>query len=102
MVANTKIQNQFSKYLRLSTKSAVAKQIKTGVDMTLKTLTQALTDNGIIATGEVGETFDPTKHQAIQSVDSDDVESDQIAQVLQKGYMLQDRVLRPAMVAVAK
>lgn len=88
--------------LAVEADDAVAKQIKTGVDMTLKTLTQALTDNGIIATGEVGETFDPTKHQAIQSVDSDDVESDQIAQVLQKGYMLQDRVLRPAMVAVAK
>ncbi|MGL5887047.1 MAG: nucleotide exchange factor GrpE, partial [Leuconostoc suionicum] len=49
-----------------------------------------------------GESFDPTKHQAIQSVESDEVESDQIAQVLQKGYILQDRVIRPAMVAVAK
>ena len=70
--------------------------------MTLGTLVQALRDNGISATGEVGETFDPTKHQAIQSVASDDVASDQIATVLQKGYMIQDRVLRPAMVAVAK
>jgi len=88
--------------LLVETDDAVAQQIKTGVEMTLKTLSQALTDNGISATGEVGEVFDPTKHQAIQSVDSDEVESDQIATVLQKGYILQDRVLRPAMVAVAK
>ena len=88
--------------LAVEADDAVAKQIKTGVEMTLKTLTQALTDNGIAATGKVGDTFDPTKHQAIQSVDSDEVEVDQIAQVLQKGYTLQDRVLRPAMVAVAK
>ena len=88
--------------LEVEADDAVAKQIKTGVEMTLKTLVQALTDNGISATGEVGETFDPTKHQAIQSVESTSVDSDQIASVLQKGYILQDRVLRPAMVAVAK
>ncbi|GMA70618.1 protein GrpE [Leuconostoc litchii] len=88
--------------LQVEANDEVAKQIKTGVEMTLKTLTQALIDNGITSTGEVGEAFDPTKHQAIQSVDSTDVDSDQIAQVLQKGYVLQDRVIRPAMVAVAK
>jgi len=88
--------------LLVESEDAVAQQIKTGVEMTLKTLVQALTDNGISETGEVGELFDPTKHQAIQSVSSDEVDSDQIASVLQKGYMLQDRVLRPAMVAVAK
>lgn len=88
--------------LQVEADDAVTKQIKTGVEMTLKTLVQALADNGISATGAVGETFDPTKHQAIQSVESEDVASDEIAAVLQKGYMIQDRVLRPAMVAVAK
>jgi len=88
--------------LQVEADDAVTKQIKTGVEMTLKTLVQALTDNGISETGQVGETFDPTKHQAIQSVETDEVESDAIASVLQKGYILQDRVLRPAMVAVAK
>ncbi|GHC20588.1 protein GrpE [Leuconostoc lactis KCTC 3528 = DSM 20202] len=88
--------------LQVEADDTVTKQIKTGVEMTLKTLVQALADNGISATGEVGEAFDPTKHQAIQSVASEDVASDEIAAVLQKGYMIQDRVLRPAMVAVAK
>ena len=88
--------------LRVEADDTVTKQIRTGVEMTLKTLVQALADNGISATGEVGEAFDPTKHQAIQSVASEDVASDEIAAVLQKGSMIQDRVLRPAMVAVAK
>ena len=80
----------------------VAQQIKKGVEMTLTTLKQALTDQGITATGETGEAFDPTKHQAIQSVEAADAESDTIVDVLQKGYVLHDRVLRPAMVSVSQ
>lgn len=81
----------------------VAKQIKTGVELTLKTLQSALSEHGIQAVGEVGETFDPNQHQAIQTVPADDDHAaDTIANVLQKGYVLHDRVLRPAMVAVAQ
>ncbi|CAH1850299.1 nucleotide exchange factor GrpE [Convivina intestini] len=82
----------------------IALQIKKGVEMTLKTLRQALTDNGITETGKVGEEFDPNTMQGIQSVSADevdDVEADQVARVLQKGYLLHDRVIRPAMVVVA-
>lgn len=96
------VVDNLERALQVEADDTVTKQIKTGVEMTLKTLVQALADNGISATGEVGEAFDPTKHQAIQSVASEDVASDEIAAVLQKGYMIQDRVLRPAMVAVAK
>lgn len=96
------VVDNLERALQVEADDTVTKQIKTGVEMTLKTLVQALADNGISATGEVGEAFDPTKHQAIQSVESEDVASDEIAAVLQKGYMIQDRVLRPAMVAVAK
>ncbi len=96
------VVDNLERALQVEADDTVTKQIKTGVEMTLKTLVQALADNGISATGEVGEAFDPTKHQAIQSVASEDVASDEITAVLQKGYMIQDRVLRPAMVAVAK
>ena len=87
--------------LDVNAEDEVAQQIKKGVEITLNTLKQALKDRGIEAIGTVGESFDPTKHQAIQSVESD-LESAKIAQVLQKGYMLHDRVLRPAMVAVSQ
>ncbi|CAH1853550.1 nucleotide exchange factor GrpE [Convivina praedatoris] len=82
----------------------IALQIKKGVEMTLKTLRQALVDNGITETGKVGEEFDPNTMQGIQNVSADevdDVEADQVARVLQKGYLLHDRVIRPAMVVVA-
>lgn len=81
----------------------IAQQIKTGVELTLKTLQSALSEHGIQAVGEVGEAFDPNQHQAIQTVPADDAHpADTIANVLQKGYVLHDRVLRPAMVAVAQ
>ncbi|CAK8054038.1 nucleotide exchange factor GrpE [Eupransor demetentiae] len=83
----------------------VALQIKKGVEITLKTLRQALKDNGVEECGKVGDLFDPTRMQGIQSVAADeaeDVESDHVARVLQKGYTLHDRVIRPAMVAVVQ
>ncbi|TYC48086.1 nucleotide exchange factor GrpE [Weissella muntiaci] len=87
--------------LQVETNDEAAQQIKTGVEMVFKTLNQALEDNGIAAVGTVGEPFDPNFHQAIQSVPADDDHpADTIATVLQKGYVLADRVIRPAMVAV--
>lgn len=80
-----------------------AKQLKTGVEMVLKTLNKALEDNDIKIVGAVGEHFDAEFHQAIQSVDADaDHAADTITAVMQKGYVLKDRVIRPAMVIVAQ
>ncbi|MFP7447517.1 nucleotide exchange factor GrpE [Weissella cibaria] len=87
--------------LQVEADDDAAKQIKTGVEMVYKTLASALEDNDIKAVGAEGEPFDPNFHQAIQSVPADDDHpADTIAQVLQKGYVLADRVIRPAMVAV--
>ena len=78
-----------------------AQQIKTGVEMVYKTLISALEEHDVKAVGKAGEAFDPNFHQAIQSVPADDDHpADTIATVLQKGYVLADRVIRPAMVAV--
>lgn len=80
-----------------------AQKIKTGVEMVLKTIVQALDDNDIKVVGVAGETFDPNFHQAIQTVPADDDHpADTIVMVLQKGYVLKDRVIRPAMVSVAQ
>ncbi|TVV27286.1 nucleotide exchange factor GrpE [Weissella cibaria] len=87
--------------LQVEADDDAAKQIKTGVEMVYKILASALEDNDIKAVGAEGEPFDPNFHQAIQSVPADeDHPADTIAQVLQKGYVLADRVIRPAMVAV--
>ena len=82
---------------------AASKQLKTGVEMVLKTLSQALKDNDIEVVGQVGDIFDPNYHQAIQSVEADNEhKTDTIVSVMQKGYVLKDRVIRPAMVSVAQ
>lgn len=87
--------------LQVETDNPAAQQLKTGVEMVFKTLGSALEEHGITAVGAVDEPFDPNFHQAIQSVPSDDDHpADTIATVLQKGYVLDDRVIRPAMVAV--
>ncbi|MBS9336101.1 nucleotide exchange factor GrpE [Fructobacillus papyrifericola] len=78
-------------------------QIHKGVEITLKTLKSALTQNGIVEVGQVGDDFDPQTMQGVQTVPAEGkLKADQVASVLQKGYMLHDRVIRPAMVAVAQ
>jgi len=81
--------------------SEVLDKIKEGLDLTYTQLTKVLEKNGIKAVECEGE-FNPDVHQAIMQVDSEDVASGNIVQVLQKGYTIKERLLRPAMVSTAK
>ena len=78
--------------------------LKKGVQMVLDNLKQALKTHGIEEIEALGKPFDPTIHQAIQTVSASeqDVEPNTVVQEFQKGYQLHDRVLRPAMVVVAQ
>ncbi|MFC0232658.1 nucleotide exchange factor GrpE [Vagococcus entomophilus] len=77
--------------------------LKKGIEMVLESLNHALKQAGIEEIPSLGETFDPNLHQAVQSLPAtDDQKSEEIIQVLQKGYKLHDRVLRPTMVVVAQ
>jgi len=77
--------------------------LKKGVEMVLESLNAALKEEGIEEIPAKGEQFDPNIHQAVQIVPvSEGVEADTIVEVLQKGYKLQDRVLRASMVIVAQ
>ena len=79
------------------------KQLKKGIQMVHDHLTSALTDHGITEIEADGKPFDPTLHQAVQTVPAQDGQKpDTVVQVLQAGYQLNDRVLRPAMVVVAQ
>lgn len=81
----------------------VAAQIKKGVQMTYEHLEDALKRNHVTEIAALGQTFDPTLHQAVQSVPAEDGQTaETVVNVLQKGYQLKDRVLRPAMVVVAQ
>ena len=73
-----------------------------GIDLTLRQFLTALEKGGIRAVApEPGERFDPYRHQAMAAVESQ-AEPNTIVSLMQKGYLLHDRVLRPALVTVAK
>ena len=72
-----------------------------GVEMTHKEFISTLAKFGVEAVGAVGEAFNPELHQAISMQPAEGVDANHISTVLQKGYTLQGRVPRPAMVIVA-
>jgi molecular chaperone GrpE len=76
-------------------------KVNEGVELTLKQLTGALEKGKVIAINPVGEKFDPHRHQAISMVPSEQ-EANTVVNVLQKGYVIADRVLRPALVTVSQ
>jgi molecular chaperone GrpE len=79
----------------------VLEKMKEGVKLTYEQLKKVLEKNHIKEIVCEGE-FDPEVHQAIMQVESDDHESGDVVQVMQKGYTIKDRVLRPAMVSTCK
>ncbi len=74
---------------------------KKGVEMTFKQFSDVFKNLGIEAFGEVGEEFDPNFHNAVMHTEDDSVGENTITNVLVKGYKLGDKIIRPAMVAVA-
>lgn len=78
------------------------KQMHEGVALTLKQLDSAFKKSGVTEVDPAGEKFDPERHQAMSMVETDDVAPNHVVSVMQKGYMLNERLLRPAMVVVAK
>jgi molecular chaperone GrpE len=73
-----------------------------GMELIHKQLMDALTKLGVKEISAEGERFDPRYHEAIEMVDTNDAEDQQVLQELQRGYKLKDRLLRPAMVKVAR
>jgi len=78
------------------------KPIIEGVELTLKSLTDALRKFNIEPVDPQGEPFDPQLHQAMSLVENPDVEPNTVIAVMQKGYTLNARLVRPAMVMVSK
>lgn len=85
----------------LAVESATVQSYKDGVELTAKQLLSVFEKFNIAEVNPLNEKFDPNKHQAISTIDSD-IDSDTVLSVLQKGYTLNDRVLRPALVVVSK
>ena len=84
-----------------NTEEESVKALFDGVELTLKELLTTVARFGVEPVGAVGEAFNPDLHQAISMQPAEGFESNQITTVLQKGYLLNGRVIRPAMVMVA-
>ena len=85
----------------LLVENASIESYKDGINLTLKQFASVFEKFSLIEINPVGEKFDPHQHQAISMIESE-AEPNTVLQVLQKGYSLHGRVLRPAMVMVAK
>jgi len=88
--------------MALKVETQTVEAIREGVEMTLKQLTTAFEKNRLVEVMPAqGEKLDPMKHQAVSMVPADQ-EANTVVSVLQKGYMIADRLLRPAIVTVAQ
>lgn len=76
--------------------------LREGLELTHKQLLKVASDNGLSVVDPQGRPFNPEHHQAISQVQSSDIAHGHVAQVFQKGYILNQRLLRPALVAVVQ
>jgi molecular chaperone GrpE len=76
--------------------------LRSGVELTLRELTRVMEANGLKVVDPAGQPFDPERHQAMSMVPSGEHQPNTVVAVMQKGYVLNDRLLRPALVAVSK
>ncbi len=86
----------------VKTKAASLDDFQSGIELIDKQFHDALAKLGVQPIPAEGATFDPTLHQAVQMVDTDEAADNQVLDELQRGYRLKERLLRPAMVRVAR
>ncbi len=86
----------------LKTDAASLKDFHDGIELIDKQFHDALAKLGVQPIPAEGEAFDPNLHQAIQMIDTDEAEDNHVIDELQRGYKLRERLLRPAMVRVAR
>jgi molecular chaperone GrpE len=86
----------------LKAENVEAHDFRAGVELINRQLHDALTKLGVTPIPAEGEMFDPKLHEAVQVMETDEVEDNRVVRELQRGYRLKDRLLRPAMVVVAR
>ena len=86
----------------LAVESADVASMREGISLTLKSLLKVAENNGMSQVDPLGQPLDPDRHHAVSMVEAPDKAPGTVVSVLQKGYVLNDRLLRPALVAVAR
>ncbi|SIQ25750.1 nucleotide exchange factor GrpE [Peribacillus simplex] len=92
--------DNFERATKIEADNEQTKSLLSGMEMVYKAITDALTKEGIEPISSVGEEFDPRLHQAVMQVQDENFGSNIVVEEFQKGYILKDRVIRPAMVKV--
>ncbi|MGE7759196.1 nucleotide exchange factor GrpE [Peribacillus sp. NPDC097895] len=92
--------DNFERATKIEAENEQTKSLLSGMEMVYKAIIDALTKEGIEPISSVGEEFDPRLHQAVMQVQDENFGSNIIVEEFQKGYLLKDRVIRPAMVKV--
>jgi molecular chaperone GrpE len=92
--------DNFERALKTEATNEQTQTLIQGMEMVYRQLADALKQEGLTEVPTVGEKFDPNMHQAVMQVEDSEYESNTVIEELQKGYMLKDRVIRPAMVKV--
>ncbi|MEK4060205.1 MULTISPECIES: nucleotide exchange factor GrpE [Paenibacillus] len=95
------VLDNFERALATASASTESEAFGKGVNMIFRQLEGVLKSEGLTAMETVGQPFNPEYHQAIMQVESDEYEEGIVTEEVQKGYLLKDRVLRPAMVKVS-
>ncbi len=85
-----------------ASENATVESLVEGMELTLKAFNNALEKCGVEEVDPLGEKFDPELHQAMSMIEKPGVEPGTVVEVMQKGYLLNGRLVRPAMVVVAK
>ncbi len=88
--------------LGLAAQDATVDSLREGMELTMNMFSSALEKLGVKEINPENKAFDPELHQAMTMQDSDEVDANTVLAVMQKGYLLNERLVRPAMVVVSK
>lgn len=96
------VRDSLERALEVDDGTATVEKLKEGKALTLKMLSKVMEDHGLEVVDPMGEPFNPEFHEAMTTAPSDEVDENTVTEVLQKGFKLHDRLIRPAMVVVSK
>ena len=96
------VVDSLEKALELASETQGAESMTEGIDLSVKMFLDALEKNGLSVIDPLGEPFDPSLQEALAAVPNEDAEPNTVMEVIQKGYSLNDRLVRAAKVVVVK
>lgn len=96
------VRDSLERGLEMVNGATTVESLKEGKELTLKMLTKVMSDHGLEVVDPAGEAFNPEFHEAVTVLPSAEHEENTVLEVLQKGFKLHERLLRPAMVVVSR